>query len=167
GLSDPLPVQYGRFLGGVLQGDFGYSFRNRSDVGPLIGARVGPTATLLGSTLFVSVIASIPLGVLAARFRGTVVDQVIRLVSVVGQAMPIFWTGLLLILYVATRVDWVPTGGLGGPRHLLLPTITLSLYFMARLVRLTRSSVLEVLQQDFVRTASAKGLRDRAVLYKH
>lgn len=167
GLSDPLPVQYGRFLGGILQGDLGYSFRNRSDVAPLIVTRVGPTVALLVSTLFVSVIASIPLGVVAARYRGSVIDQLIRLLSVVGQAMPIFWTGLLLILYVATKVDWIPTGGLGGLRHLLLPTLTLSLYFMARLVRLTRSSVLEVIQQDYVRTARAKGLRVRTVLYKH
>lgn len=167
GLSDPLVVQYARFLGGVARGDLGYSYRNRSDVAPLIAARIGPTVSLLSATLVASVLLAVPLGALAAAHRGTAIDYAVQLVAAVGQAMPIFWTGLLLILYVATRVEWLPTGGYGGARHLVLPTVTLTIYLMARLVRLARSSMLETLGEDFIRTARSKGLVPGAVLFKH
>lgn len=167
GLNAPLPVQYAQFIGELLRGDLGTSFHYREPVSRLVWARVGPTLSLLGATMLIGVLLAIPLGVTAAAFRGSRLDQAIQVVATIGMSMPVFWSGLLLILYVALRVQWIPTGGYGDLRHVILPASALGLKMVAELTRLTRSSVLECLSEDYVRTAVAKGLRGWNVLYKH
>jgi len=167
GFADPLPTQYFRFIGGLLRGDLGFSFRYTERVSTLIAARLPATLTLLVSSMVFAIVVSFPLGVTAAAYRGKWVDQLIGVTSVIGQSMPMFWTGLLLILYVAVPTRWLPTGGLDHPRAIVLPSITLGTYLLARLVRLVRSSMLDCLAEDYVQTARAKGLSPRVVLYKH
>jgi peptide/nickel transport system permease protein len=167
GFNDPLGVQYARFVGGAVRGDFGESLRYRRDALGLVLERLPATLTLAGSAVVLSLVVAIPLGVASAVRRNGVLDQVGTLVAVLGQAIPGFWLGLVLISIFAVQLRWLPTGGMGRPAHLVMPSIVLAAFFTSRVARLTRSAVLEVLGEDYVLTARAKGLAEMRVVAKH
>jgi len=167
GLDAPYIVQYGRFIGGVLQGDFGRSIQQRQPALGLVLERLPATTELAFAALAVSLGTAIPLGILAASRRGSLLDRAVVGLASLAQAMPPYWLGLLLILVFAVGLRWFPTQGRGSFAHLVLPTVTLALFFMARTARLMRSSMLDVLGQDYLRTARAKGLPEQVILRRH
>ena len=167
GLDRPLPVQYLRFLGATVQGDFGESLRFNRPALALFTQRFPATAELVVYSMLVALLVGIPLGIVAAARRGTVIDRAVMGVALLGQAVPGFYLGLMLILVFAVQLGWFPTGGRGTPGQLVMPVAVLASYLVALIARMTRSSCLEVLGQDFVRTAHAKGVRGRVVLLKH
>jgi len=167
GLNDPLPVQYGRFLRGAVTGDLGTSVRLRQPVVDLILDRLGPTLALsLGGILF-AVLIGVTTGVLAALKQGSWIDGVSRVLAYVGVSLPLFWLGLLLILLFSFQLSWFPPAGSEGIRSLVLPSLSLGLVSAGVIARLTRASLREVLVQDYIRTAWAKGLPRRIVYLRH
>jgi peptide/nickel transport system permease protein len=160
-------LQYVQFLGGALTGDFGTSFRHQQPALPLVLERLPATLELAGAALALAVVLALPLGILAAVYRGRLLDVLAMAFAVVGQATPYFWMGIMLILVVSVELGWLPTSGRGGLERLILPTVTLGTHFAASLARLTRTSMLEVLGQQFVTTARAKGLSERSVVLAH
>lgn len=167
GLDRPLLVQYARWVSGVVRGDFGDSLYSRQPVERLLAPRIRASAELAGAALVVTVLVGIPLGVAAALRRGSFADLTATAIAVSGQAMPIFWFGLMLIILFSVRLGWLPVSGRGTFRHVVLPALTLGFSVMPLTMRLTRSAMLEVLSQDFIRTARAKGLKSAAVVGKH
>jgi peptide/nickel transport system permease protein len=169
GLNDPIPVQYVRFLRGALRGDFGQSIRYREPALELFAERVPATLQLAGASMLLAIAFGIPMGVIAALNRNSWVDNLMRFLTLFGQAVPTFYIGLMLIILVAVRLTWLPTGGRGGGdlEHVILPAVTLATYLVALIARFTRSSMLEVLEQDYVRTARAKGLQEQRVIGVH
>jgi len=178
GLDQPIPVQYLSWLGRTLSGDFGQSFLYRRPVIQMIAASLPNTLQLSALALLVAVVVGVPLGVIAARYRGTFVDQLIRILSVAGHAIPPFWFGLLFILVLSVQFHLFPVGGMltigkgewdiaDRLAHLVGPVLTLSLVCIANYSRYMRTETLDILGQDFIRTAQAKGLRERTVLYVH
>ena len=178
GLDRPFAVQYADWLGRAVRGDFGQSLLYKRPVSQMIGAALPNTLQLAACALLVALVAGVPLGVAAARWRGTPVDHAVRLVSVVGHAVPPFWLGLLFILTLAVQARLFPVGGMlsvgasewnVGDRlaHLVGPVLVLSVSGIATYARYVRAELLEVLGGGFVRTARAKGLRERAVLWRH
>lgn len=167
GTDRPLLAQYLGLTADVLRLDFGVSYRWNRPVASLVAERVPATALLAASALAIAVVVGVPLGVLAAQHRGRWLDKAISVASLVGQALPNFWIGIVLILVLSARLRLLPSSGIGTWRHLVLPALTLSLPLLGLLVRLVRAGLLEVLNEDFVRTARARGLSDRAVLIKH
>ena len=175
GLDLPLIVQYGNWLGGILRGDFGQSIQYDVPIASLILSRMQVTLPLAVLSIFFAVIFSIPLGVYAATRRNQVGDYGVMLFSQVGLAIPQFWAGILLILFFAVHLQWFAAGGfkswgespLLALKSLLLPALSLGLIRAAVLARLTRSCMLETLGEDYIRTARAKGLAERVVVYKH
>ncbi len=167
GLDRPLPVQYATFLGNVLRGDFGRSIHFRE---PALRVVVGylPATVELGLTAAVlAVLVAVPIGVLSAVRRNSLLDHAAMGIALVGQSAPTFFLGILFILVVSLRAGLVPTGGRGDWSHLVLPALTLGIFAMASIARLTRSAVLEVLRADYIRTARAKGLAEAWVVAKH
>lgn len=167
GFNDPYWVQYTRFLGEIARGDFGSSYRFGRPALELVLERLPATIELTVAGLLLSTIFGVPLGLLAATRRGSFIDKVVMVFAVFGQGMPVFWLGLLLILFFSVELHLLPVGGRGKFTQLILPTITLAFYTLARTTKLTRSSIIEVLAQDYVRTAHAKGLPNRIVLTRH
>lgn len=167
GLDQPLSVQYARFVARVVRGDLGFSYRQGLPVGELIVERLRATCELAVAGLAIAVLLGVPLGMLAAARRGSAVDTAAMAVALLGTSVPSFWLGLLLIIVFGVQLGWLPVSGYGGLDHLLLPAFVLGGFYAAQISRLTRTSLLEVLAQDFVRTARAKGLAGRAVLLKH
>lgn len=167
GLDLPLPLQLARYLASNLRGDFGLSWRQQQPALALVLQRLPATLMLTGSALVVSLALALPLGMLAALRRDTVWDAVSMSASIVGQAMPVFWLGSVLIIILAVYFPLFPTSGSGSLRHLVLPGLTLGLYGASIVARLIRSSLIETLAQDYVRTAQAKGLSQWQVLVKH
>ena len=167
GLNDPLYVQYVRFLGGLVQGNFGQSLRFHSPALPLLLERLPATLQLAGTALVLSLLVALPAGILAALKKDSPLDLAAMLVALFGQSMPSFWLGLMLILLFAVHLGWLPTSGRTGPESVVLPAVTLALFFAGRIARITRSSMLEVLHEDYVRTARAKGLHEWVVINKH
>jgi peptide/nickel transport system permease protein len=167
GFNDPLAVQYGRFIGDAVQGDFGDSTRERRPATEVVLERLPATLQLGGTSLLISIAVGIPLGILSATRHGSGWDKFARVISVLGQAIPGFWLGLLLIMLFAVNLGWLPTSGRGSAQHIILPAITLAALSTARYARLTRSTMLDVLGQDYIRTANAKGLSGNAVLWGH
>ncbi len=167
GFNDPLPVQYARFVGGALHGDFGESLRYRRDALGLVLERLPATLLLAASAVLLTLVVAVPLGVVTAVKRNTVVDYAGTLCTVMGQAVPGFWLGLMLIYVFSVRLRWLPTGGMGSLAHLLMPSVVLAAFFSARIARLTRSTMLEALSEDYVLTARAKGLSEPRVVVKH
>ena len=169
GLDDPLLVQYGEFLWDLAQGDLGTSFRGGGK--PAIGAigdRALNTLKLGVAGLVFAIALAVPLGILAALKRGTILDWLARFLAVIGQATPSFWLGLMLIFFFAVRLGWFPTGGAAdGLRSLILPALALGLFEMVAIMRLTRSGMIDVMETDFIRTARAKGLSERMVIRRH
>ena len=133
----------------------------------LVSRRIGFTMQLALLAMTIALVVSIPVGIVAAMFRGSLTDRTLMLLSMVGQSMPIFWVGLLMIFVFAVELRWFPAGGAGGFKYLILPSATLALYPMARIARLVRSSLVDVLNQDYILAARARGLRETLVVGKH
>ena len=167
GLDESLPTQYLRFLASAVHGDFGLSFRHQQPALALVLERLPATLELALASLALAVVIAIPLGIVAAIFRGRLWDAAAMAFAVVGQATPYFWMGIMLILVVSVQLGWLPTSGRGGIEHLILPTVTMATHLAASLARLTRTSMLEVLGQNYVNTARAKGLSERSVIGVH
>ena len=167
GFDDPVAVQYVRFLKGAVRGDFGESLRHGEPAMGLVLERLPATFELAGAGLLIALTLAIPAGILSAVRRNTSVDYVSTVVALLGQAMPTFWLGIMLILVFSVRLNWLPSSGRGSLEHLILPAITLGLFTTARITRLTRSGMLEVLGQDYIRTARAKGVGEPPVVWKH
>ncbi|MGE3269139.1 MAG: ABC transporter permease [Chloroflexota bacterium] len=175
GLNDSWPVQYVRWMGGILQGNFGKSFRTDQEVLPLIVARLPTTLELAALSVILSSVIAIPLGVISALSRNGWMDFVSRLLGLIGLSIPNFWLATILILVASFQFRWSPAliyvpptqDPLSNLQQMLLPTISLAVFLTAIVMRMTRSTVLEVLGEDYVRTAFAKGLRERVVLTRH
>jgi peptide/nickel transport system permease protein len=175
GLDQPLYIQYGRWLLQVLQGDLGQSQINKFPVGRMLILKGQASLELALGAMFVATILSFPIGIMAAVKRGSIVDRVTTVMTSVFYAVPTFWLGILLVLFISLRLKWLPPSGRVAPgddfgqflRLLVLPSITLGIPTSAVLARFIKMSLLEVMQQDYIRTARAKGLRERAVLVGH
>jgi peptide/nickel transport system permease protein len=167
GLDDPLVVQYGRYMADLLTGNLGESYSTGRSVAREIGQRFPNTLKLTISAIFLSVIISIPIGVISATRQYSIFDNVGMIIALVGISMPSFWTGLILIIIFSLHLGWFPSGGLSGLRSLVLPAFTLAIASTASITRTTRSSMLEVIRQDYVNTARAKGVNRRTVINKH
>lgn len=167
GLDDPAPVRYLRWLGGVLQGDLGVSYRTGQPIAAEIAARIPGTLLLTGTSMLIAVGVGVPLGVIAALRRGSLWDLGSRGMALVGAAVPSYLLSMLLVLIFAVGLGWLPAFGTGGPSHLVLPSVALAAGVVTQLSRLTRASMLDTLDQDFVRTARAKGLAAFAVVQRH
>jgi len=167
GLDKPVPVQYVEFMRGLATGDLGESFRYSEPVTRLVLERLPATIQLALAAIIFALAFAIPLGVLAAVKRDSIFDTVASIFAFVGMAMPVFWLGQMLIILVAVRLNVLPTSGYGSWQHLILPMVTLGTYPLAQFTRLVRSEMLEILRQDFIRTAHAKGLRSMTILFRH
>ncbi|WP_428144051.1 ABC transporter permease [Bradyrhizobium sp.] len=181
GLDKPLLMQFGHYLARLAMLDLGYSFRHARPVLDLVLERLGPTLLLGASSLFIAIVLGVALGVLAAVRHNRLADRLISAVSLIAYAAPTFWLGLMLIVVFGVKLGWLPTGGVALPApdagllerlsgllsHLLLPAITLSTFYLALYVRLSRTAVLDVLHQDYIRTATSKGLSSRRKLLRH
>ncbi|MDQ6674629.1 MAG: ABC transporter permease [Chloroflexota bacterium] len=167
GLAEPLYIQYGVFVSSVIRGDFGQSFQFRAPVTSVIAERIWPTVHLATVAFLLTTGLGIPAGIVAAARHRTMVDYGSIFVAALGQSVPNFWLGIMMILLFGVALGWLPTSGYKGPNYLVLPAITLAAYPIALVARLTRSSMLEVLTKEYVRTARSKGLRERAVVIRH
>jgi peptide/nickel transport system permease protein len=167
GFDRPLPVQYVRFLSRALRGDFGTSYHYRSDALSLVVERMPATIRLTLAALLVSLALSLPAGTLAALNRDSLFDVLVRVFVLMGQAVPGFWLALVLIMAFAVRLRWLPVSGAQGWQSLVLPAVVAGSFSMATVTRLLRSSLLEVLGSDYVRTARSKGLPPRLVVTRH
>lgn len=171
-LDQPLPMQYALWLGDLVRGDLGLSFRQRADVRDLILERLPLTMTLAGIAFAISLLIAIPLGIVAAVKRNTWVDVGATTFALLGASSPVFFTGILLILLFAFKLDWLPALGAGDGGwdtlvHLFLPSLTLGISLAAITTRVTRSAMVEALTQDYIETARAKGLSGRSIVLKH
>lgn len=167
GLDKSMPEQYWVFLKNVGHGDLGESIRNRRDVTALIGERLPNTISLGLSAIVLGIIISLILGVTAACKFGTWLDGGVKLVAILGQALPSFWLAIVAISIFAVWLGWLPTSGMGGPTHYVLPILTLSFFMLPILTRLIRSSMLEVLDSEYIKLARVKGLSENLVVWKH
>lgn len=167
GLDRPLPIQYLYFLRNALVGDFGRSYRSGEPVSRILAQHFMPTLVLSVTSMAAAMVAGLGVGVVQAVRRNSLVDYLSTVISVAGISTPSFFLGLLLIYVLAVNVHWFPTGGMDGLRSLVLPSVTLAAGAAASIARFARSSLLEVIGEDFVRTARAKGVAERRVLWKH
>jgi peptide/nickel transport system permease protein len=167
GLDAPLPVQYVRYLTHVARGDFGTSFAFDRPAMAVVLERAPATLALTAAALCLGIAVGVPAGVLAAVRAGAVLDRTVMAFVLLGQSIPTFWLGLVMIRIFAVNFRLVPVSGYGTPLHLLMPAVVLGLYLAALLARVTRSEMLETMAQDYVRTARAKGLPERAVTLAH
>ncbi len=167
GLDRPIPVQYARYLLNLTRGDFGDSLSDRRPVTALIAARVGATLQLGAAAIAIAVLCGLPAGILAALWRNSLWDRALMGLAFVGQSAPNFFIGIVLILLFSLQLRLLPSSGRGSWQHLILPAFTLATGLLAALARMTRSSLLEVIRQDYVRVARAKGLSERRVIWRH
>ncbi|MCL4459047.1 MAG: ABC transporter permease [Chloroflexi bacterium] len=167
GLDKPLVVQYLIYLNAVLHGDLGRSVYSRAPVVMEVMARYPATVQLAVTSMCLAVTLGLFLGIIAAIRRNTILDNLCSIVSVTGISMPAFWFGLMLMLVFCEQLRWFPSAGAGSWKNLVLPAITLSTYTTAIVARMTRATLIDVLGQEFIRTARAKGLRERLVVYRH
>ena len=167
GFDRPWYVQYVSFVGNALQGDFGYSFIRHKPAYEVITERLPATIKLAAVAFVLSIVFSIPFGVLSATRAHTPIDYAVTVMALAGQSIPSFWLGILLILLLGVDLKWLPISGSGSWQHFIMPAITLSAFSIARNMRLTRSSMLDYMQKDFVRTARSKGLPENRVIYGH
>jgi len=167
GLDQPIPVQFARFMGDLVRGDFGESVRSGFPVADDLLRVLPNTLLLVVASMLIAVTFGIFLGAVSASRQYSLVDSLAMFVAILGISMPSFWLGLLLILLMSVNLGWLPSGGIGEVEHLILPALTLSVGPMAVIARQTRSAMLEVLRQDYIRTAYAKGVSRRLVIYKH
>jgi peptide/nickel transport system permease protein len=167
GLDRPLVVRYVKFLSGMVRGDFGKSFVTQRPALGLVLERMPMTLWLAASGLLLALIISIPLGVLAAVRRNRLADHSASIFAVLGQAMPLFWLDIMLIIIFAVKLRLLPASGAGSFKHIILPASGIAVSLLPILMRLTRSRMIEILSQDYIRTARAKGLPERTVLFRH
>lgn len=167
GLNKPLIVQYGEYLVRAVQGDFGMSYRHGEPAMQLVLDRLPMTMRLSGMALLIALLVALPLGLIAAVYRDSVLDQPAMTLSLFGQSFPTFWMGIMLILIFSETLRWLPTSGTGGIEYMILPAVTLSFQTTANVTMLLRSSMLEVLGTDYIRTARAKGVQERGVIVAH
>ncbi len=167
GFDQPVHVQYVRWLGRAVRGDFGTSLRYAKPVFPLILERMPATLELAVAAQIFALVLALPLGIVAAVRRNSIYDGLTMLGALFGQSMPGFWLGLMLMLVFGVVLRLLPISGRGGPKHLILPAITLGTFFLARDTRLMRSGMLEVLGQEYITTARAKGLGERGIIWRH
>jgi peptide/nickel transport system permease protein len=167
GFDRPFILQYIDFVRGALQGDLGRSLRFRQPALELVMERLPATAHLALAAMLVSVLVAIPVGVLSATRPNSVFDQVGRLLTLVGQSIPLFWLGIMFVLIFSVKLRWLPVAGRLEPTSIILPALTLGMYPMARIARVLRASMLQVLVMDYCRTARAKGLSERRVVTGH
>lgn len=167
GLNDPLLVRYARYMGGVVTGDMGMSYSTNRPVAELIGARLPNTLILAFGSLLLILIVAIPLGIALAVRQNSVFDNVMRVVTLLTAAMPSFWLGLMLIIFFSVRLGWLPSSGLDSIKAAIMPLICLSVASWTVMSRLTRASMLDVIGQDYIRTARAKGLTHGVIMRKH
>ncbi len=167
GLNDPLYKQYLKFMGRLFQGDLGRSFTTKRPVTEMIAERFPATALLALSAMVVSIVLGVTAGIISAVKPYSIWDYLFMSLSMIGVSMPVYWLGLLLIWLVALNLDLLPVGGYGSWQHLILPAFALGSRQAARIARMTRSSMLEVIEKDYVKTARAKGLSEKIVIIKH
>jgi peptide/nickel transport system permease protein/oligopeptide transport system permease protein len=167
GLDRPLPVQFGWFMKDMLTLDLGTSFFYNRPVAEIIRLHFPNTALLAGVSLFLSLLIGIPLGIISAVKEGRLADYVAMGIAVIGQSVPVFWLGFMLVLVFSVKFQWLPTSGTGTWKHLVLPATTLSAFTMALISRLVRSGMLDILGEDYIRTARAKGLSESLVVLRH
>jgi peptide/nickel transport system permease protein len=167
GLNDPIFVQFGRFVSGAVRGDFGESIWQRVPALPVVLDRLPATLYLTSATLLLAVPLSIVLGIISAIRPGAIVDRVVTVVSLGGVSTADFWLGLMLILFFAVRLGWLPTSGYGGFQFVILPAVALAFRPLGRISQVVRSAMLDQFSQPYVITARAKGLTERVVVYLH
>jgi ABC-type dipeptide/oligopeptide/nickel transport system permease component len=167
GLDKPLMVQYGLFLKNAIQGNLGISFHHGQPALKLVLERLPASLELVVATMLISLVIAVPIGVIAASRRGKIIDRISLLGSLVGISAPPFWIGITCILIFSVELGWLPSSGRGDWTHLILPAGSLAFYRMALFIRLIRAGMLDILTQDFIRTARSKGLSERVVVYKH
>jgi len=167
GFNDPALVQFKRFMSGAILGDFGNSLHFKTPALPLVLERLPATVQLASVGLLMAIIIGIPIGLVGGFTPGSVVDSVGRFVALIGQSVPNFWLGLMMIIFFGVRLGWFPTFGRDSWNSVVMPAFVLGLPVMGQLVRLTRSAVLEIRGEDFIRTAHSKGLEPRTIYLKH
>ncbi|MBW4838828.1 MAG: ABC transporter permease [Paenibacillaceae bacterium] len=177
GLDQPIPVQYVRWIGDLLQGDLGYTFKNHLPVGDLLWPRIGNTLILMGAAWLLTLVIALPWGIYNSTKEYGLSDQTASFISYLGFAMPTFWFGILLQQWLSLGLDWFPLSDMHSRgkegsiadlfMHLVLPVTVLSLGFLASYIKYARASMLEVLEQDYIRTARAKGVKERKVVFRH
>jgi ABC-type dipeptide/oligopeptide/nickel transport system permease component len=167
GLEEPLHVQYAIFVRSVFRGDFGHSFQYRTPALTVVRQRLPATIQLTLCAMALTVLGGVTIGIVAAVHRGTRYDYAGTVLAVLGQSLPSFWLGIMLILLFGVTLRWLPTSGFQDWTYLVLPSVTLAAYPTALVARLTRSSMLEILNREYIRTGRAKGLAERAVVLRH
>lgn len=167
GLDLPIYVQYARFLAGLFRGDLGRSIRTGLPVAQEVWTRFIPTLELTAVSLFLTLLFGLIVGIISATKPYSIFDHGSMLLSLAGLSMPVFWLGLMLMLLFSLHLGWLPAAGRGGPAHLILPSVTLALSSVALVARFTRSTLLEVLRQEYITTARAKGVREARVIFVH
>ena len=167
GLDRPLPVQYAIFLGNLLRGDLGNSIAQKTPTLPLVMSKAPATLQLALAAFLIGTLVAVPVGIISAYWRESPVDYVASCIALVGQSMPVYWSGAMLVLIFSVNLQMLPSSGRGTFAHIVLPGITLGAYVMALTMRLVRSGMLDTLGEDYVRTARAKGVSERQVLFAH
>lgn len=167
GFDRPWYVQYWDFVNKALQGDFGVSLRHRQPTFSLVISRMPATLELTFAAMFLSIVFAFPIGIISAVKRDSLYDAFSMGAALLGQSTPVFWLGIMLILIFSVKLQWTPIAGRGGFSHLILPSITLGAFFVARNARMVRSCMLEVLGKEYITTARSKGLKEIVVIYKH
>lgn len=168
GLDRPLHEQYLAFLGNALQGDLGVSLKWRGYTAmEVVLQRLPATLKLGGLSVLISIVVAIPLGVIAARHRGTMIDKSANVVALLGQSLPQFWLGIMLIWIFAVGLGWFPTSGQGGLPHMILPAVAMASFQIAALTRLTRSAMLDTLRSEYIKLARLKGVSEHKIIWKH
>ncbi len=167
GLDKPFIVQYVRYMKGAVQGDFGRSYLSNRPVFNEVLQRFPATLKLAIASMVIAVVIGIPVGIISATRQYSALDSITMVLALIGVSMPVFWLGLMLILLFSVTLGWLPSSGASTLQHLILPSITLGLSSTAIITRMTRSSMLEVIRQDYIRTARAKGVSERVVINKH
>jgi len=167
GFNDSIIVQYARYLNNILHGDFGKSLYYKTPAIELVMERLPATIKLTLAAMILSLLIAIPVGILSAKKRNSITDYGGMLFTLIAMSVAHFWLGIMLILVFAVKLQWLPTSGYGGVKYIILPAVALSANLMALFARVIRSNTLEILNKDYIRTARAKGLTERTVIYKH
>jgi len=167
GLNQPLFIQFFKYIGGVLTGDFGMSYISRAPVIDAILTRYPATLILAGLSVLIMIIVGLPIGIISATRQYSFMDRASTTIALVGVSMPTFWIGMLLVLFFSLRLGWLPVSGFYGPAYWILPAFSIGINSAAIIMRMTRSSMLEVIRSDYIRTARAKGQSERKIVLHH
>ena len=167
GTDKPLIVQYGLFINDYAHGSFGDSLRSKTPVSELVSDRLPNSIKLIGAAFVIVILISLPLGVLSAVYKGTWIDTLCTGIAVLGQAIPVFWLGMLLIQLFTVRLGWLPSSGMGGVTNYIMPAFSLGFFTVAAITRLLRSSLLESMDSEYIKLARIKGLTEFKVIWKH